>query len=252
MHSLALNFKNANYRTQWVELPDVTSTRKSLGIGACRHWADGSEYYTLPVLKNSKTGEVIGDSFDIALYLDKLYPDGPTLVAPMTRGLLKAFNAQVDYIFTNHVLLMAAGMPFNPAVEEESKKIFVDRACATSFDFFVVKGEAREKLLASFEKALEELARAYQQSEGPFLEGHRPTYADLIVGGWIVSFACRGKLFSSLASNSVRRCLMPGILTVGTQGMTKECCAEWKVIAGWHDSLLGKLHEALAQHWTIR
>lgn len=217
---LALNFKGASYQTRWVELPEITSVRKELDVAPNRTLPDGSPFYTLPIIKNTSAAEVIGDSFEIALYLDKIYPTSPMLFPPSTVGLQKAFNVQVDAIFTNHVLLMAHGTPFNPETAELSRKTFVERLGAKGWDDFTVKGEERVKMLASFESALGDLAKIYKQTESAFLDGESPCYADLIVGGWL--------------------------------GYVKATTAEWKDVRTWHGGFLGKLDEALAQYAIVR
>ena len=217
---LALNFKGANYQTRWVDLPEITSIRQELGVAPNRTLPDGSPFYTLPIIKNTSTGEVVGDSFEIALYLDNIYPNSPTLVPPRTIGLQKAFNIQVDAIFTNHVLLTTHGMPLNPETAEMTKKTFMDRFGAKSWDDFAVTGEARVKMLASFETALGDLAKIYKQTENIFLDGESPCYGDLIVGGWLA--------------------------------MVKETTPEWNDIRTWHNGFLGKLYDALAQYAIVR
>ncbi|THU78275.1 hypothetical protein K435DRAFT_876813 [Dendrothele bispora CBS 962.96] len=73
-------------------------------------------------LRNPSTGAVVGDTFDIALYLDKTYPNGPSLFPPSTIGLLAVFNTQVDAIFSRFVKLQFVhGIPFNPETVEQSK-----------------------------------------------------------------------------------------------------------------------------------
>lgn len=215
---LALNFKSANYRTHWVELPDVTSTRRELKVAPNRTLPDGSPFYTLPIIKNGDA--VVGDSFEIAQYLDSIYL-GPTLLPPGTRGLQKAFNLQVDAVFTNHVLLCVQGFPWSEETIEQSKQIFVQRAGVASWDDFKVEGEARAKMLASFEQALEALAKVYAEVEGPWV-GEEASYADLIVGGWV--------------------------------GMVKATMAEWSEVRTWHGGFLGKLDEAIERKgwWAIK
>ncbi|KAG6991163.1 hypothetical protein G7Y79_00056g090440 [Physcia stellaris] len=203
---LALNFKTANYQTRWVELPEITSIRQELGAAPVRTLPDGSPFYTLPIIKNPSTGEVIGDSFEIALYLDKLLPSAPPLFPPSTVGLQKAFNTQVDAIFTNHVLLSTHGMPLNPANAHITQKTWMDRFGAKSWDDFAA--------------ALGELATVYGLTEGVWLEGERPCYADLIVGGWL--------------------------------GMLKETTPEWRDVRTWHGGFLGRLDEALGRYAVVR
>lgn len=96
----------------------------------------------------------------------------------------------------------------------------MDRFGAKSWDDFAVQGEEREKMLRSFEAALGDLATIYKQTEGVWLEGERPCYADLIVGGWL--------------------------------GMVKETTAEWKDVKTWHGGFLGRLDEALEGYAVVR
>ncbi|KAF8941926.1 hypothetical protein BGZ47_007039, partial [Haplosporangium gracile] len=67
----ALNFKKVPYSTSWVQLPDITKVRRALGVPASRKFADGTDFYTLPMLSDPTHGAIVGDSFDIAIYLQK-------------------------------------------------------------------------------------------------------------------------------------------------------------------------------------
>ncbi|THU78272.1 hypothetical protein K435DRAFT_786324 [Dendrothele bispora CBS 962.96] len=212
----ALNFKEVHYRTEWVELPDVASVRKKLGSDAVRKHFDGSPFYTLPVIKDPSTGAVVGDTFDIAVYLDKTYPNGPSLFPPSTIGLLAAFNTQVDAIFSRFVKLFVHGIPFNPETAEQSKADFVWRMQGKTWDDLDLRGEERAKALEAFEAALGDLAKFYRLEDGPFLAGETVTYADFIVGGWLVQM--------------------------------KTSLKEWDRLQSWHDGLWGKLHQALEKY----
>lgn len=72
---LALNFKGVPYTTSWVPLPDISKVRSKLKVPPCRKFADGSDFYTLPIIEDPTTGSLVGDSFDIAVYLQKTYPN---------------------------------------------------------------------------------------------------------------------------------------------------------------------------------
>ncbi|KAK2755069.1 hypothetical protein FQN54_006597 [Arachnomyces sp. PD_36] len=216
----ALNFKGIPYKTEWVELPNVTKVRKSLGAAANRTHRDGSPFYTLPIIKNPTTGEVVGDSFDIALYLDNLKPDGPSLFPPTTVSLQAAFNVQVDAIFTNYVRLFVHGLPFNPETAEESKATFVQRAGAKSWDELTVTGKEREENLQGLKAALEPIAKLYKLRDGLFLEGDTPIYADMILGSWLECY--------------------------------KVTLKEWDVVQTWHGGLWGKIHQGLQKYAEMR
>ncbi|KAM4054327.1 hypothetical protein HRG_005213 [Hirsutella rhossiliensis] len=192
---LALNFKSASYSTAWVELPDVASTRTALGVPPSRKFPDGSDFHTLPLLHDKMTNQYVGDSFDIALYLDDKYPDGPRLIAQGMAGVTKAWNDRIDQLFTRFVKLCVDGMPLNPDNADICRQTFASRGRLMGWDGdWTVKGDERGDMLAEFQAALGELEIYYSytidmqrraESSGPFLSGEQPTYADLIVGGWL-------------------------------------------------------------------
>ncbi|KAI0112526.1 hypothetical protein GGR51DRAFT_507382 [Nemania sp. FL0031] len=208
----ALNFKRANFVTKWVDLSEVTSTRKSLGADPVRFFADGEPFYTLPVIKDPSDNKVVGDSFDIAVYLDKKYPDAPRLFRHSI-GLYAAFNAHIDSIFPTGGLLFSKGMRFNPETEEQVKAEFCRRAGVKSWDELTISEEERRKVLSSYRVALGEAAKYFRFSDGPFIGGKEPDYADIIIGGWL--------MFLSL--------IVP----------------EWEEIRTWHGGVWGKLHDGL-------
>lgn len=220
LDSYALNLKGVHYKTQWVELPDVASTRKKLGSEPVRYHRDGSPFYTLPVIHDPSTGSTIGDTFDIAVYLDQTYPDGPPLFPPSTIGLMDAFNKHMDTLFTSFVLLCCHGIPFNPDSFETSKADFLWRAGKTSWDELTVRGEERVKTLEAFKVALEVLVKIYSHRGGPFIDGGKPSYADCIVGGWLA--------------------------------FMKVTMEEWDEVQTWHDGLLGKIHSALEKYAEVK
>jgi len=207
---LALNLKGLSYRTEWIDMPDIAAVRTKLGVPANRCFPDGTPFHTLPVLQDLSTGTLLGDSFEIALYLDKTYPDKASLFLPGTTGLTAAFNAHVDGIFTPFSILCDE-MPFDARIVDTVKTMFAKRVGVASFDDMQLKEDERETKLVAFEAALGELSKAYRhtggttdhlwrvngteaalaqrgkQAEniGPWLDGGRPAYADVIVGAWL-------------------------------------------------------------------
>ncbi|PTB66598.1 hypothetical protein BBK36DRAFT_1201754 [Trichoderma citrinoviride] len=243
----ALNFKAVPYTTSWVRMPDIPQTRRSLGLLACRKFADGTDFYTLPVVRDASTGVTLGDSFDIAIYLQRTYPDSGAgdlfpaqkldytfvpsfaLAVPLSERAdggyseYYRFNTSVDAAFTSHVPLMVSRMPFDPETEEQTKAEFMRRAGVKSWDDFALTSEAREKLMQSFEAALSDLARLYRRDDsGPFLLGKQASYADFIVGAWLrMSCICLPE-------------------------------SEWDEVRSWHDGVLGKLHDGLEAYAEVK
>ncbi|KAI1456414.1 hypothetical protein F4805DRAFT_475946 [Annulohypoxylon moriforme] len=184
----------------------------SLGADPVRFFADGEPFYTLPVIKDPATNEVVGDSFDIAVYLEKKYPDSPSLFKHLI-GLYAAFNAHIDSIFPKGGILFSEGFPFDPVNEEQVKAEFCRRAGLQSWDQLTVRGEERRKVVEAYEGQLGEAAKYFKYSDGPFIGGAEPDYADFIIGGWLM--------------------------------MLSEIVAEWKEIRTWHGGVWGRLHDAL-------
>lgn len=236
---LALNFKGVPYSTSWVALPDVAKVRSSLKVPSCRKFADGTDFLTLPIIKDPATDSLVGDSFDIAVYLQNTYPDSGAgnLFPPQTIDYVftnslglpiplsecpegfpeyAKFNVNVDAAFSAHVQLSTQCFPFDPATAEISKAEFVRRAGVTCWEDFALVGEEREKLKDSFRNTLGGLAKLFlRDTSGPFLLGTRPSYADLIVGGWL----------------RMMRATLPE--------------SEWEEVRSWHGGLFGQLHDAL-------
>ncbi|KAI0197004.1 hypothetical protein F4808DRAFT_299110 [Astrocystis sublimbata] len=242
---LALNFKAADYKTTWVSIPDIARVRRELEIPACRNFPDGSDYYTLPILVDSKTGSKLGDSFDIALYLQSNYPDSgdgdlfpaqelkfdyeldlpswaPQLSerADVEYADYSKFNTAIDAAFTSHVGLVGHSLPLD---SEASKAAMAKRSGMSSWDDFKMEGEAREKTLESFKTMLGALAKLFAKDpSGPFLLGKQASYADFIVGGWVYMFGV----------------LLPD--------------EEWQEAKQWHGGILTTLYDAMGKYTEIK
>ncbi|KAJ7037163.1 hypothetical protein C8F04DRAFT_1180879 [Mycena alexandri] len=205
----ALNFKGVHYKTEWVELPQVASHR------------DGTPFYTLPIIQDPSTGKIVGDSFEIAQYLDAVYLDGPRLIPASTTALHRAFNTHVDKIFTDGIVILCGhGLPFNPQTAEQSKAEFVRLAGVSSWDDLTLRGAERTAKLAEFKDALGALAKCYVDEYEPFLEGKQVSYADIIVGGWLQ--------------------------------FLKVTLEEWKEVRTWHGSRWERVLQALDKYADVK
>ncbi|KAF9183581.1 hypothetical protein BGZ49_004562 [Haplosporangium sp. Z 27] len=244
---LALNFKNIDYSTTWVHLPDIAQVRRDLGVDACRNFGDGTKFYTLPILVDPNTNSKIGDSFDIAVYLQTKYPNlgsgnlfppqkldfvfdnGLELLIPLSEQRkgeydeYARFNTYVDAAFTAHASLMAYNLPFDPVAAEASRAEFVRRAGVKSWDDFEVKGENREKQKQSLRLMLGDLGKLFSRhTSGPFLLGEQASYADLIVGGWLHMMSVT---------------------------LSKD---EWEEVRSWHEGIFGRLYDGLEKYAEVK
>ncbi|KAE8138901.1 hypothetical protein BDV38DRAFT_243202 [Aspergillus pseudotamarii] len=243
---LALNFKGLPYSTSWVPLPEIENVRRKLNVPACRKFADGTDFFTLPIIEDPATDASVGDSFDIAVYLQNTYPNSgagdlfppqtldydfthPMILIPLSECRdspfpdYAKFNMNVDAAFTAHVQLALQGFPFDPATAEATKAEFVRRAGVTCWEDFALVGEAREKVMESFREMLGGLAKLFvRDPSGPFLLGTRASYADVIVGAWL-------RMMHTTLPES-----------------------EWKEVSSWHDGLFGRLHDALEVYAEVK
>uniref|UniRef100_A0A383V4R0 Uncharacterized protein n=1 Tax=Tetradesmus obliquus TaxID=3088 RepID=A0A383V4R0_TETOB len=241
---LALSFKQLPFKTTWVDIPDIPEVRKGLDCAAVRKHHDGSEYFTLPMIQDPASGRVIGDSFDIAVYLEDTFPQsGGCLFPPdSTRTGLDyesphkdssflvplspqqggkhadyaRFNWHVDASFTAYVGLVGEFLPFNPQSADRVRQIFLQRG----WSGVSLSAEHRQQLLAGCKAGLQSLAECFMvNSSGPYLEGSSASYADFIVGGWLNMFS---------------------------ETMPAE---EWREFRSWYGGAFARLHDALQQSY---
>ena len=211
---------------------------------------DGSDYYTLPMLHVPSTNTTLGDSFDIATFLDENFPThgAGRLFPPRSRGKWQGyespapdvafapittnagaateyaayakFNLHVDATFSTAMVGYGQYLPFNPKTADAAKAQMCKRAHLNSWDDLVIVGEARKALKEPFRQSLRGLAECFEGG-GVFLEGATACYADLIVGGWL----------------NMMSVLMPQ--------------DEWEDFRTWHDGVFAKLHDELQAKYFV-
>jgi hypothetical protein len=269
---LALSFKRIPFTTTFIDIPAIPAVRQSLNCPATRKLDDGSDFYTLPILKNEDTGEVIGDSLDIAEWLERefgpgegyrsLFPESKNnenfkwqtyispaastpFFAPLTsrpntcHPLYANFNVHVDATFSAYMVLYGEFLPLNPESADEVKRLMCKRAHLESWDQISMRGEAREGIRGRFREDLGGLAGLYggkddgeeggegegqerREGEGVFLDGRmEPSYADLIVGGWL----------------NMLSCTMPA--------------EEWEDFGEWHGGVFKRVHDKLKEEYWV-
>lgn len=72
---------------------------KKIGARATDTEEDGTPYYCVPIIYDPNTDTVVSDSFDIAIYLEKQYPNTRTLIPKGTEVLQAVY---VDLIPSKH------------------------------------------------------------------------------------------------------------------------------------------------------
>jgi len=133
---------------------------------------------TVPVLRDGDTW--VKDSFDIALYLDRAYPEKPLFGGAIAEGQARVLNAYLDRMVLNPIFPMIiadiVGLQDtdNAAYFRESRE---QRLGATLEELQA----GREKAVTGFRKALAPVRAALKAQ--PFLSGDTPAWADYALMG---------------------------------------------------------------------
>ncbi|KAK7058529.1 hypothetical protein VNI00_002165 [Paramarasmius palmivorus] len=215
-----LNYKGLPYQTTWVEYPDVEALYKKLGIPATAKKSDGSPFYTLPVIHDPNTGTIVSDSFQIAEYLDKTYPDTPRVIPPGTRALQAAFvDAFWSKVINNlfKFMMPKAAWALSKSSEEYFRRTR-EKEIGITLEEMYPTGEKAEEV---WKKAEADFAVIYGWlREDEFVMGDRASFADFAIGGVLV----------------VSRLLL---------GEESE---EWKRILGWHNGRWARIAKSLEKY----
>ncbi|KAI6031231.1 hypothetical protein BKA83DRAFT_2237106 [Pisolithus microcarpus] len=205
-----LGYKGLPFQVEWVELPDIAPRMKEIGAGKNR-LADGAETYTLPVLGDPNTGALVTDSWEIAEYLEKTYPEKPTF-SHKSKGLIRAFTSALI-----NLLQPAAIFPIFRAsqiLNERSAEYYMatrEVMFKQKISEFSPEGPKRDEHWAIIEQAFTTSKEWYVEEEGKWLMGDVFSYADI---------------FTASILSWLNRVLHED---------------EWEKIASWHDGRWGKL-----------
>ncbi|KAH9057475.1 hypothetical protein EDB87DRAFT_1089294 [Lactarius vividus] len=186
---IVLNYKSIPHKTEWVEFPDIAPLAQRIGAPHTGLRLGGQPRYTVPILRDPATERNLAGSLQIALNLERMYPDAPSLFPSGTEDAITAFDAQ----FTRNVgnalapLLLAR---IWAQLNEGSKPYFRttrERMFKQPLEEISPPGPQTAARWAALRDALEPFAKdadARGQSD-TFLLGERETYADVVAVGWL-------------------------------------------------------------------
>ncbi|KAF5366592.1 hypothetical protein D9758_008953 [Tetrapyrgos nigripes] len=186
-----LNYKGLAYTTIYIEYhwQDVEAVCKESGIPPSRTNPDGTPKYTLPSIIDPTTGTAVSDSFRIAEYLDKAYPETPVVLPPGTRGLQAAF---VEGLFPKMLPLIKFGMdPTASKFITEKSEAYFRRVRGADWgpgvtlkDIYPDTQEEKNVEWKNLEKAFEGIGNWIGQ-ENKFIMGDRPTFGDFALAAFL-------------------------------------------------------------------
>jgi len=176
-----LGYKNLPFETVWVEYPDIAPKLKEIGASPNKR-PDGSEQYTVPVLSDPNTGALVTDSWVIAEYLDKTYPEKPVFPNG-SKGLVVAFEFALEAL--GGPSFKFSLLRTSQILNERSQKYFVSTrevALGDRVDEWSPEGPKRDAHWEIIEKSYYGSAKTwYDKLEGKWVMGDVFSYADIIL-----------------------------------------------------------------------
>ncbi|KAI6031238.1 hypothetical protein BKA83DRAFT_88250 [Pisolithus microcarpus] len=201
--NLTLVSSGSSLQVEWVEYPDIAQRMKQIGARKNK-FAGGVEMYTLPVLSDPNTNALITDSWEIAEYLEKTYPENKGLICVFDTAIFDILQPSIPFHFLRTSQILS----------ERSAEYFITTKAALlrrKFSEFSPEGPKRDEHWAIIKRAMETLKEWYDKEEGKWLMGDIFSYADIITAQRLFWF---------------KRILHDD---------------EWEKITSWHDGRWGKL-----------
>ncbi|CAG8095596.1 unnamed protein product [Penicillium nalgiovense] len=199
---MVLNFKGIPYTQSWVSYPDIEPLLKAHGVPPAKSSvlpANSPVLYTLPAISHkggitSNPDGLLMDSVPIAMYIDKLYPSPPLFPSgDASYSLMVAVQKIVSLIRPSMISLVIPNVP--SGLDERGREYFMrTRAEAFGKPLSEVKPTDEAELLALWqliEKETETLImmlKGKDGKKGPFLEGEKAGYADIILASLLAFF----------------------------------------------------------------
>lgn len=148
---------------------------------------DGTDYYSLPAIHDPSTGIYLADSWAIAEYLEKQYPNTPSIFPNNSKGLQSAFT---DGFFAGVApaldLLIPATYAYLTPKSQEYFRRTRELGLGAKVEDIAPKGEKAveewAKLKAHYDKVDAWFAKT--DDKGPFMMGDTISWADFVVAGW--------------------------------------------------------------------
>ncbi|KAF5317825.1 hypothetical protein D9619_012617 [Psilocybe cf. subviscida] len=179
---LCLALKRIPFEVKMVGLHEVQQVLPREGIPPASKKDDGTPYYSIPAIHDLSTGVKLSDSWEIAHYLDKTYPDTPRLFPEGTISLQRAFMDSFRPHFNAAYLFFLPCLPdiYIPETRDYINQV-IERLAGKPIGRILPQGEEAIVEWDNFKAGLSKLEAWYSYSNGRFLMGNTPVWADLLV-----------------------------------------------------------------------
>ncbi|KAH6902442.1 hypothetical protein BKA70DRAFT_1567888 [Coprinopsis sp. MPI-PUGE-AT-0042] len=197
---LTLNYKGLPYTTEWVEFPDIRELYNKLDVKPNLGYLNNPDF-SLPMITDHSTGVSLCESFAIAKYLDETYPDTPKLVPSDENGEMEKqitfikelelgfIQGALPLIFKQSLdcgLLTARGREFINTTRPPFLSLMGKNV--TSAEEVNVSLEEKEVQWGKLKQLFNVMAERFGGTEKfSWFMGDTISFADLVMGGWILS-----------------------------------------------------------------
>ncbi|KAF7761035.1 hypothetical protein Agabi119p4_10444 [Agaricus bisporus var. burnettii] len=178
-----LNYKKLPYNTVYLLFADIQKEFIRVGIPS-REVSGSGTVYTCPSIVDHSNNTPVTESFEIALYLDKTYPDTPKVIPPGTEALQASFHERLNGVMGP---LFPFLLPLIPTVLHPGSSEHFSQSREKAFGKPLAdmepKGEERVKAWKQVQAAFDTLHGWLNKSPGPYFMGESATFADFVLGG---------------------------------------------------------------------
>ncbi|KAK3299839.1 uncharacterized protein B0H64DRAFT_447791 [Chaetomium fimeti] len=189
---MLLNYKGLDYRTEWLEYPEVKPALEPhvppnpTGIP-----------YTVPTIRQP-SGSYIMESRAIANTLETLHPSPPLHLDAPVLAELEALMQRMMGQLGAEMLLRVPQRVLGPASVPfwmEDRKAWVGGVELEAYAAGVDRGKMWEEAEVVLREATGLLKKGGKEAEGPFFLGREVSYADFVWGGFLVFVKAQGEDF---------------------------------------------------------
>lgn len=200
---LCLAHKGLKHKTEWLEYPAISGVSKANGIAPTGALHDGRPLYTIPaIVDNADDGEkprtALADSFEIAKYLDRAYPDTPRVIpegpaAELFQAQFTTHFRDIAFVPLAPIFVIHALEWLNPPSKEylmhEKAKEY---GLQTMLDIRPTSKGQEEQIWEKCREGWSTMDREYYSKTdetGPWLLGDKISFGDFVVVGALTCFS---------------------------------------------------------------
>ena len=187
---ITLNYKGIPYKTEWLEFQEIEEKCKEMGIPPGGNRPDGSDIYTLPAIWDPQTKVGISESYRIAQYLDKTYPDTPRVLFDGIEVYDQVINGSpnVPEVRFLGLFLMPYYLALQNPVGQEYYKHKIEERLGKKWEDIIPTGEAKAEAWKSAKKGFGTVDAFLRENARPSAEDGQLSYLDISIGGRLYAF----------------------------------------------------------------